>query len=74
MKQIPFLARFWHSLVMSASVILVLRFKREWIQKYESKFLLLIISGWVTGILIYIGFIMGIRGEKFSFLRSIFQF
>jgi len=70
--KLSFLTIFWHTVFMSTSLLIGLRFKRNWIHKYDRKFLRLATIEWFLGVGLYIGFIILVKGQRFEFLKGIF--
>lgn len=68
------LARIWHVLHFSASVLLGIRFKKEWIETKNKIFLRVITLEWIIGIVCYIIFALCIKSERFSIIKGIFGF
>jgi len=69
---IPALTRFWHSIFMSSSLLLGLRFKKEWIHKWDKKFLAIATAEWILGIALYVAFALLIQSFRFDFIKGIF--
>jgi len=61
----------WHSLIFSTSILLGLRFKKEWINRYNKKFLMLVSMEWVVGLALYVGFIWGVKNARFDFIKGL---
>ena len=71
-SEIPFLTRFWHSTHISSSLLFGLRFKKEWIRKWDKKFLVIATAEWLVGIFLYVGFALLIKSFRFDFIKGIF--
>jgi uncharacterized protein YjbI with pentapeptide repeats len=75
------LSRYWHVLFFSASVLLDIRFKKQWLQKIETKgrlgersFLAMITIEWALGIGLYIAFAILVKGSRFEFIKGLLGF
>lgn len=73
------LSRSWHIVFFSASVLLGIRFKKQWFQKIQSRnrpgekwFLRMITLEWLTGIALYITFTLFVKGTWFQFIKGLF--
>lgn len=73
-KKIPILIQIWHSLYVSTSILVGLRFKKEWIRLENNKFLVIASIQWLLGITMYILFVLLIKSFRFDFLKGIFGF
>lgn len=71
-EKLPILTVLWHNIFMSTSLLIGLRFKREWIHKYDKKFLRFASFEWILGIVVYFIFIIFVKGQRFEFLKGIF--
>jgi hypothetical protein len=69
-KPIPFFTRFWHSVFMSTSILLGLRFKKEWIHKYDKGFLLIATVEWIMGITLFVCLVILIKGSRFEYFKG----
>lgn len=69
---IPALTRFWHSIFMSSSLLLGLRFKKEWIHKWDKKILAIATAEWILGIALYVAFALLIKSFRFDFIKGVF--
>ena len=76
-KDITFLARFWHVIFFSASVLLGIRFKKDWINVGAKQtlghksFLTLVTVEWLLGIGLYIAFGVLVRGSHFEYIKGL---
>ncbi len=71
---ISWLARIWHVLFFSASVLLGIRFKKDWIKLEKDKFLGLITIEWLLGIGLYIAFAVLAKGAQFAYIKGLLGF
>ena len=71
-EEINFITRFWHSIFFSTSLILGIRFKKEWIHRYNKAFLFTISIGYVLGITMFFIFVIYVKSSRFDFLKGIF--
>jgi hypothetical protein len=71
---IPCIVRLWHVIHFSASVLLGVRFKKEWIHISNSNFLILITIEWLLGIAFYIIFILFVKSTEFGYIKGLFGF
>ena len=71
---ISYLSRIWHVIHFSTSVLLGIRFKKEWISTTNKWFLYCITIEWVIGIIFYITFAILVKGVRFGFIKDIFGF
>jgi len=75
------LLRYWHVLFFSASVLLGIRFKKEWIQIFpptnrvgRRSFLHLATFEWLLGISLYVVFALLVKGSRFEFIKGLLGF
>ena len=66
------LVRIWHVVFFSMSVLLSIRFKKEWIEKNNSLFLLLVSLEWALGNLLYVLFGIGVKNYEFGYIKGFF--
>ncbi len=65
------LAKIWHVLFFSMSVLLSIRFKKEWIEKSNLWFLACVSLEWLIGILLYYIFISKVKNYEFGYIRGL---
>ena len=79
-KTVPTLSRFWHVVYFSASVLLGLRFKKQWMQvggrtKAEARrFITWVTIEWASGIGLYIVFALLAKGHRLSYIKGLLGF
>jgi hypothetical protein len=72
--------KYWHALFFSASVLLSIKFKKEWLQINsestvgQKSFLYFVIFEWVLGLFLYTLFFILIKSSGFDFIKSILGF
>ncbi|MFA5804699.1 MAG: hypothetical protein WC879_08640 [Melioribacteraceae bacterium] len=72
------LEKFWHVIIFSVSVLLGLRFKKEWIKVSSENtfgrktFLKVVTLEYAIGITLIILFAVGVKTSQFSFIKGIF--
>jgi len=66
------LAKIWHVIFFSMSILLSIRFKKEWIEKRNSGFLGYVILEWIIGISLYIIFIYNVKNYEFGYIKGLF--
>lgn len=79
-REITLLTRFAHSLLFSASVLLSIRFKKEWLdiriastKKYRD-YVIWLCSEYILGILLIFVFVYFLQENRFSLIRGFFGF
>jgi hypothetical protein len=72
--EISYLARLWHVLFFSTSVLLGLRFKKEWIEKRDHAFLRWVTAEWLLGIGLYVLFAVLVKSYEFSYVKGLLGF
>lgn len=70
-SEIIFPARVWHVLFFSTSVLLGVRFKKEWIEKKNRAFLWWVTAEWLIGIGLYILFAVLVKSNEFSYIKGL---
>jgi len=79
-KELNRLSRYWHVLFFSASVLLGIRFKREWIEigsplaLGQQSFIYLVTAEWLLGIGLYVTFALLVKGARFEFIKGLLGF
>jgi uncharacterized protein YjbI with pentapeptide repeats len=78
---LDFLARYWHVLYFSASVLLGIRIKKEWIQAVppsdqpgRKSFLRMLTFQWLLGIGLYVAFALLVKGSHFDLVKGLLGF
>lgn len=66
------LARLWHVVYFSTSVLLSIRFKKEWIEQDDRAFLTWVTIEWALGIGLYVLFVVLVRSYQFGYLKGLF--
>jgi len=69
--EIIFPARVWHVIFFSTSVLLGIRFKKEWIEKKDRAFLWWVTAEWLIGIGLYILFAVLVKSNEFSYVKGL---
>lgn len=73
-EEISALARLWHVIFYSTSVLLDLRFKKEWIEKKDQAFLLWVTAEWLLDIGLYVLFVVFVKSYEFSYAKGLLGF
>ena len=73
-SEISYLARVWHVLFFSTSLLLGLRFKKEWIEKRDHTFLRWVTAEWLLGIGLYVLFAVLVKSYEFSYVKGLLGF
>lgn len=75
------LTRYWHVIFFSASVLLGIRFKKEWIYVNDQigklghkSFVRIVTFEWLLGIGLYIVFALLVKGSRFEFIKALLGF
>lgn len=71
-EEINLITRIWHSIFFGTSLLLAIRFRKEWINRYNKNFLFIITVGYLLGICMYLFFVIYVQSSKFDFLKEIF--
>lgn len=66
------LARLWHVAYFSTSVLLSIRFKKEWIEQDDRAFLTWVTIEWALGIGLYVLFAVLVRSYQFGYFKGLF--
>ena len=72
-KIFNFLMRLCHVAYFSISVLVSLRFKKEWITKEDNLFFYWVIAEWFIGIVLYIVFVYNVQSGQFDNIRDLLQ-
>jgi len=67
-------ARVWHVIYFSATVLLGIRFKKEWIEKKNLKFLFLVTFEWLLGIGLFVLFAILVKSNQFAYIKGLLGF
>lgn len=73
-NDINFLARFWQVIFFSSSVLLGIRFKKEWIQRDNKNFLTAVTIEWILGIGLYVTFAVMVKSNQFAYIKGLLGF
>ena len=73
-RPIFWLVKICHVIYFSTSVLLGIRFKKEWIDLENKCFLSLITIEWIIGIGLYISFALLVNKSQFQFIKGLFGF
>jgi|GEM_PF-2807028 len=79
-KIAPLIYRIWHVLIFSASVLMGIRFRKEWSEIPPKKitgrrsFLWLVSAEYFLGIGLYISFAILVKGSRFDFIKGLIGF
>lgn len=74
------LTRYWHTIFFSASVLLGIRFKKDWSTVFPSKmvgrktFIYFVTLEWILGIGLFVTFALFVEGIRFSFIKDLLGF
>lgn len=74
------LTRYWHAIFFSTSVLLGMRFKKDWATVFPDKmvqrktFIYVVTLEWLLGIGLYITFALLVKGVHFSFIKELLGF
>lgn len=75
------LLRYWHVTFFSASVLLGIRIKKEWIQIIpptsrlgQKSFIIMMSIEWLLGIGLYVAFAVLVKGSRFEFIKGLLGF
>ena len=74
------LTRYWHSLFFSTSVLLGIRFKKDWIKVFpedmlgSKSYIRLVTFEWTLGIMLFVVFALLVKGIRFSFIKDLLGF
>lgn len=72
--QRTFLARAWQVVFFSTSVLLGIRFKREWIEGKDKVFLSFVTFQWLLGISLYVAFALLVKSNQFAYIKGLLGF
>jgi hypothetical protein len=72
-QEISLPARLWHVLFFSTSVLLSIRFNKEWIARKDNMFLSFVTLEWLLGIGLYYLFFTFVKSYEFEFIKNIFS-
>lgn len=67
------LLKAWHAIFFSFSVLLGVRFKKEWLIKHHN-YLFWVTLQWVIGIGLFVTFALLVKGARFGFIRDLLGF
>ena len=70
-KEIILPARIWHVLFFSTSVLLGVRFRKEWIEKRDRAFLWWVTAEWLIGIGLYVAFVALVKSNEFGYVKGL---
>ena len=74
------LTRYWHALFFSTSVLLGIRFKKEWTKDLpenilgRKSFIYFVTFEWALGIILFVVFALLVKGIRFSFIKDLLGF
>ena len=74
------LTRYWHALYFSTSVLLGIRFKKDWIKVFSEdvlgskSYIRLVSFEWALGIILFVVFALLVKGVRFSFVKDLLGF
>ena len=74
------LTRYWHALYFSTSVLLGIRFKKEWTKDHpdnilgRKSFIYFVTFEWALGIMLFVVFALLVKGIRFSFIKDLLGF
>jgi hypothetical protein len=74
------LTRYWHALFFSTSVLLGIRFKKEWTKELpdnilgRKSFIYFVTFEWALGIILFVVFALLVKGIRFSFIKDLLGF
>ena len=74
------LTRYWHTIFFSASVLLGIRFKKDWTTVFplnmvgRKTFIYFITLEWILGIGLFVTFALLVEGIRFSFIKDLLGF
>ena len=74
------LTRYWHSLFFSTSVLLGIRFKKDWIKVFpedmlgSKSYIRLVTFEWTLGIMLFVVFALLVKAIRFSFIKDLLGF
>ena len=71
---VPTLARIWHVLFFSSSVLLGVKFSRDWLSVDNDKFNYWVTFQWLLGVGLYVSFAVLVKGSKFEFVKDLLGF
>ena len=71
---VNFFARFLHVVHFSTTVLLSIRFKKEWIEKRDLAFLSWVSIEWALGIGLYVTFAILVKSYEFSYVKGLLGF
>ena len=63
----------WHAIFFSFSVLLGIRFKKEWLIKHQN-YLFWVTFQWGLGIGLFVTFAILVKGARFGFIRDLLGF
>lgn len=69
-----FFSRLWHVFYFSTSVLLSIRFKKEWIEREDKTFLTWVTIEWTLGIVLYALFIVLVKSYEFGYVKGLLGF
>ncbi len=61
-------------LFFSTSVLLGVRFKKEWIEKIDRAFLWWVTAEWLIGIGLYVAFVALVKSNEFGYVKGLLGF
>ncbi|MFQ5852158.1 MAG: hypothetical protein ACE5JU_16425 [Candidatus Binatia bacterium] len=65
------LAQIWHAIFFSSSVLLGIRFRRQWIVPAKRMFLTIVTLEWAIGIGLYVVFFVLVKSSQFSYIKGL---
>jgi len=74
------LTRYWHALYFSTSVLLGIRFQKDWIKVFpkdmlgRKSYIRLVTFEWALGIILFVVFALLVKGIRFSFVKDLLGF
>ena len=71
---IPFFTRLGHALFFSMSVLLSIRFKKEWFDRSDRAFYICVVAEWLLGIVLFILFAILVKSNQFDNVKGLLGF
>lgn len=71
---ISYIARLWQVIFFSSSVLLGIRFKKDWIESKNQAFMYVITFEWLLGIGLFVAFALLVKSARFDFVKSLLGF
>lgn len=69
-----FLARLWHVVRFSSSVLFSIRFNKDWIEMEDRAFLTWVTAEWALGIGLYVTFAILVKSYEFGYVKGLLGF